>query len=492
MTQDIASSAERLEKYGRTKNIHIVNEIVDHGLCVRCGACEPACPVDIIRFDDEALPYITDEQECLFGCVRCLKICPGEHIDTDALDAKMFGATPSVKSVSGIIKRHLVTHSTDKVLRKEATSGGFVTQFLMHQMDTGFIDGALVLGSETGSDGWIEKPFIARTREELRDSIKSKYRLVPYLKCLEEIERVEGRYAVVGLPCHLHAIHKYVKATRKLENRIVLLVGLFCNVAFDPRVYDEVCEVNGLTRGDVKHLDFRAGHWPGTILATLQDGQQAKVLNVDEMRDEFNMLKLFYAPNRCNMCIDFGAEYADVAVGDPWLRDRPDGEFAYPEGWTSIVTRTELGDRLVQEAMDAGVIGATESSIKNYMVNWDRAAKYKREFVPNNIRLHKALGFRVPKYYRDLPETSFKSKIRAFIFFISYRLAHFKIYRMWGLRFFQSKFAVQLFRRKRGKKAVEFLSDLPRMEKFYEANKPPPPKPAAELEKIKLKFRNEY
>ncbi len=482
---------ENLEKYGRSRNIHVVNEIVDNGLCVRCGACEPSCPVDIIRFDEHAYPYITDEAQCLFGCVRCIKICPGEHVDFEALDQKMFGVSPSVNSVSGIIRRHLVTHSTESTLRREATSGGFVTQFLMFLMDRGHIDGALVLGSESGSDGWVEKPFIARSTAELRTAIKSKYRLVPYLRVLDEIEKTPGRYAVVGLPCHLHAIHKYVKATKKLEDRITVLIGLYCNVAFDPKVLDEVCEVNGLTRGDIKHLDFRAGHWPGTILATLQDGVSAKALKVDEMRDEFNLLKLFYAPNRCNMCIDFGAEYADIAVGDPWLRDRPDGEFKFPEGWTSIVTRTEQGDRLVREAEEAGVIGVFESSIRTYMVNWERAARYKREFVPNNIWLHKLLGYRVPKYFRDLPKTSTKSKIIAIAKFINYRLSFFKPYRMLGLKVFQSNAAVQFFRRNRGKKAARFLQDLPRMERFYEANKPPAPKLEDELRNVRVRFREE-
>ena len=77
-------------------NPHIGNQIVDRGLCVRCGACEPACPVDIIRFDAETkLPYITDEQKCIQSCTRCIKVCPGEEVDFGYLDQRMFGASPS-------------------------------------------------------------------------------------------------------------------------------------------------------------------------------------------------------------------------------------------------------------------------------------------------------------------------------------------------------------------------------------------------------------
>ena len=49
--------------------------------------------------------------------------------------------------------------------------------------------------SDYDGRGWDEKPFIARTAEELRAAAKSKYRAVPQLRPIGEMEEIEGNYA---------------------------------------------------------------------------------------------------------------------------------------------------------------------------------------------------------------------------------------------------------------------------------------------------------
>ena len=457
------------------RNIHVVNEIVDNGLCVRCGACEPSCPVDIIRFDEDAYPYLTDESACLQGCVRCLKICPGEKVDFAALDQKMFGVSPNPRSITGIARRALVTYSTEQQLREAATSGGFVTQLLSFLLEQGEIDGALVLGAESGEGGWTEKPFIARSVEDLRSAIKSKYRLVPYLRVLNEIEQVEGRYAVVALPCHLHALHKYGKSTRKVQKRIALTIGLYCNISFEPKVLSEVCEFNGVEAKEVKSLDFRAGQWPGGVWATMVDGTQKKVLKQEEMKDEFNLLKQFYTPDRCYMCIDFSAEHCDLAVGDPWLRG-PDGSYLYPDNRTTVLTRTALGDDVVRRAMDAGVIGGHDIPLETWMVNFERSADFKRSFVPQFIDIHRRLGYRVPDYNRDVPLGTPKQYVMAAVGVLQQHLVRYKWVRRLGLWLAQTPPALAYFRWNRKHKARRFARKYPAWRKAVAGMMPAAPK----------------
>lgn len=448
-------------------NLHVVNQIVEPGLCVRCGACEPACPVDIIRFDDRQFPYITREEECIRHCTRCIKVCPGAEVDFAKFDAQMFGRSPHPDSITGIAQGAYVSHSTNMTIRKKGTSGGFVTELLMYLLESGEIDGALVMGAESDERGWQERPFIARTLDDLRLATKSKYRVVPFLKPLGEMEKVEGRYAVVALPCYIHAIQKYRKVSPKLRERLKLVIGLYCNVALEPRVYEDLCEYNGARPEDVQSLEFRFGDWPGGVHATLKNGTTTKLLKLEEMKDEFNTLKLFYTPSRCDMCIDFSAEYADIAVGDPWLRG-PDGRYLYPDDRTTVLVRTDAGAAALDKAVRAGRLHAEAIPIKTYMVNFEKSARYKRDLVPSYIALRRMLGLSVPRYTRPVRSDGFRGMRKAVQAAFLHLMARWKWWRKLGLFLAQTPPAIAYLRRNRKRKAERFAAAYPKAEAFVE------------------------
>lgn len=383
------------------KNIHIVTEIVDQGLCVRCGACDPACPVDIIKFDDQAYPYITRDEDCISNCTRCIKVCPGKIVDFNAWDDEMFGMRPHPESITGIVRKSMVGYSINDDIREKGASGGIVTQLLCYMLDNNIIDGALVLSSEVDESGYHLKPMIARTKEELKKAARSKYLLIPHLEQIREIENIEGRYAIVALPCHIHAIKKYQKVSKKLRERLTFIIGLYCNVAYEPYLMDDIIELSGYKKKDIINVEFRAGEWPGSVELTLRDGTVVRPLKFEEIKDAINSLKLFYTAGRCNLCIDFSAEYADISVGDPWLRG-PDGNYLYKEGWTTILTRTEVGDEMIEKAVDDGYINVVDLPLKTYMMNFEKM-QFIREILYQKIS---TLEMRLIFQHQNIPDHS--------------------------------------------------------------------------------------
>ena len=450
-------------------NLHVINQIVDRDLCVRCGACEPACPVDIIKFNDQAYPYITDESECITTCTRCLKVCPGEAVDFSNLDDQMFGVRPHPDSITGITKRALVSYATDDELRYRGTSGGFVTQLLIYMLDRQLIDGALVLGASAGNDNgtWQERPFIARTAEELKRAVKSKYIATPFLRPLGEMEKMEGNYAVVALPCYIHALRKYQKVSKKLRERIKLVIGLYCNVVYEPYLFDDLCEFNGIPKEDVADLHFRHGEWPGGIVGEFHDGRSKKMLKLEEMKDEFNLAKLFYTAPRCNMCVDFSAEYADIAVGDPWLRG-PDGKYLFEDGRTTVLVRTEVGDQIVDMATAEGCISVKEIPLSTFMVNFESNARYKRDFVPKNIMLRRLLRLPVPEYNRPISSGKASGFFTLLLRTAILVMARFKWFRRLGLSLAQTRPAIAYFAWNRKRKEKKFAKAFPKLERFVD------------------------
>ncbi len=446
-------------------NPHVGNQIADRGLCVRCGACEPACPVDIIRFDDRALPYVVDESRCPQGCQRCLKVCPGEDLDLARLDGEHFGLQPDPRSITGIARGAYVGHALDPQLREGAASGGVVSQLLVYLLEKGHIDGALVLGSQADADGVSLKPVVARSPEEIRQAASSKYIAVPFLRELREIEEVEGRYAVVALPCFVHALRKYQRSSKKLRERISLVIGIFCNVVFDPILFEDLFSFSGIPRSDVTRIDFRDGAWPGVMSAQRRSGEAQRMLRFEEFRDAFNVLKWFYAPARCNMCTDYSAEYADIAVGDPWLRGE-DGRFLYPDSRSSVLVRTPEGAEALSRAQADGYLELNPIPLETFQVNFEKHASYKRDFVPLNIETRRRLGLPAPRYGRLMG----RAKRGAFASMLLRNtvlwLARFRWFRRLGVALAQTPPALAYLRWNRTRKERRFAASYRRMEAF--------------------------
>jgi ferredoxin len=44
-----------------------------NGNCIRCGACEPQCPVDAISAGEDR--YVINEDLCI-SCGACAAVCP--------------------------------------------------------------------------------------------------------------------------------------------------------------------------------------------------------------------------------------------------------------------------------------------------------------------------------------------------------------------------------------------------------------------------------
>jgi len=330
-----------------------IEEVVRSGQCVGCGTCAAICPTLAIRMrvDEQRGLYIPEliEKDCN-RCRTCLEACPGYSVDLAELNLDVFGKEPEDRLLGNYIGCYLA-HATDSEIRYTSASGGLVTSLLIFALEQGLIDGALV--TRMKRDCPLEpEPYIARTREDVLQAIGSKYCPVSVNTALGEILEQDGKYAVVGLPCHIYGVRKAEAANKILRERIDLHLGIFCAHTLSFRGTEFLLRKLGIRNEELVAISYRGGGWPGGLRIGLKNGGERFIPNQGSL---WNTIfgGFFYTPSCCLSCSDVTNELADISFGDPWLREIMRTE---REGRSEVISRSERGEALLHAAGHKGAI----------------------------------------------------------------------------------------------------------------------------------------
>ena len=373
-------------------------EVAANGLCTGCGTCVGICPEDAIMMDKSnsgASYYPQLDVERCDNCGLCFRVCPGHSVDFKGLNLDIFGNEPDDVLI-GNYQGCYLGHAIDDNLRYNAASGGLVTALLLFALEKGIITGALV--TRMKKDKPLEpEPFIARSREEIIEASKSKYCPVPANMMLKEIlNSKEGeKFAVVGLPCHIHGVRKAESANKKLKEKVVLHLGIFCSHTDTFWQTEFLLKKLDLKEEDVAKIDYRGEGWPGSMSVLLKDGR-----NVSVPYSEATSLHglWLHALLRCAFCCDLTAELADLSCGDAWLPEILANEKL---GKSIIVSRTKIGEALCLEAAQNGYIKIEKTSSYKVKQSGDMMQTKKKDI---NVRflIRRLFNRAIPAYNTTL------------------------------------------------------------------------------------------
>jgi coenzyme F420 hydrogenase subunit beta len=289
-----------------------------------------------------------NEDDC-DHCGICLKVCPGIGIDFDKVNMATFSKKPENALIGNCIECY-AGYASDLKLRYKCSSGGLVTALLSFALEEGLIDGALVTGMKDERP-LIPFPFIARTREEVISAVGSKYCPVPAGVVLKEMLKKRGRYAVVGLPCHIQGIRKAEILNRKLRGRILYHFGLTCNHTPSFHATKYLLRKLKISEEKVVKIDYRGEGWPGSMCLMLNNGSKVFVPYFSPYYWGY-VFQHFFWPSRCLICDDKLCELADITFMDAWIP-----EFSSDKIGTSlIIVRSKEGKNLVEKAVKHGVV----------------------------------------------------------------------------------------------------------------------------------------
>jgi len=385
--------------------------IIEHGLCLGCGTCAGVCPTEAINMrmsDGLFLPQI-DQEKCN-GCQLCVRSCPGYSMDFRELRSKIFGEEPRSSAIGNYIQCY-VGHSTNDPLRYNSTSGGLITQLLIFALEYNLIDGAIV--TRMRSKNPLEpESFIARTADEIIEASKSKYCPVATNVCLKQILKEKGRFAMVGLPCHIHGIRKAETLFKVLNKRVVLRLGLLCSHTVDFAGISFLVEKLHLQKSDINKIAYRGRGWPGGMSIETNNASKIELPLVGDWHAYWPLFSsFFFTPMRCTYCPDQAAELADISFGDAWLPELKNDK----KGSSIIVSRTREGENLLSKALAAKAISIQRVSIDKVNQSQFVNLKFKKDDLPNRLYLANLMGKQTPIFNPVLsPDISIASALRNF------------------------------------------------------------------------------
>ena len=388
--------------------------VAKDGLCTGCGTCTALCPRGAIRMviDEKQGIYLPVIDAALCNdCGICLKVCPGHEVDFVKLNEFAFGTQPADPLLGHYIACY-TGHATDQEIRYNCSSGGLVTALLIHMLESGEIDGALV--TRMRKDRPLEpEPFIARTREEIYEARGSKYCPVPANVALKEILEKPGRYAVVGLPCHMHGLRKAEMINSTLRERVVMRLGLVCSHEFNFVGTKATLKKQGIKTDDVNEIKYRGEGWPGSMKVGLQNGETA-LIPYDHYILPHQLY--FYSIKRCLLCVDFIGRFSDATLMDAWLPDIIGND---NNGTSLLIVRTNkchawLVQAVRQNGMKLFQIRATQ------VLHSQGGARLKNSYFRAHSRIMKFFNSRVPAYGVIAPQSRLIHYLRVVVMGMNY------------------------------------------------------------------------
>jgi len=295
-----------------------------------------------------------DTERCIH-CGRCLEVCPSAFLlrGTDP------GFSDDVKKVS--YDCYLI-HSKDDGIRLDASSGGFITGLILHLMDKGLADGGIVARCE-GQHPLVTESFIAIDKESLLSARASKYTPVSSCAVLADVLKRPGRYVFVGTPCMIEALTKLQELLPKLQEQIILKIGLVCSgmaSRLSTKTYIE--KDGGVNIKDVHRVCYRGNGWPGRFRVF---GESGRIL-MDRPYLGGSLVHVVSRDHylRCWNCLDHWGYFADIVVSDPWANETFRTE---SKGRSAVMFRTERGKEVIASAIDAGDIIADPITMKEML-----------------------------------------------------------------------------------------------------------------------------
>ncbi len=359
----------------KVKNFEdLIEEVHQKGICQQCGGCVSFCnsmEYDVIGYKEpNSPPEFINKENCL-KCGICYHICPQTHVLDDDLN-RTFNLLDFSSMPLGNTCDLYSCQSIDYDFLRHGTDGGVVNALLNFMFEEKLIDGAIVAKTKAP---FSREPFLAKNKEDLLSTsglklgisyqLEEVQRYHSYSSSLPKISSTKfKKLAVVGTPCQIYTIRSMQSLGIIPSHNIEFCLGLFCyeNFEFDQRKVEQFER-----EFDIKFENIEKIKIKNDLILQLKGRKPFIHIPFEDLKD--------YMRPACNACSDFTNVYADVSFGG----------LGSPEKFTTVITRTKKGRKLMAEALKRGIFTNLEldtsklKHIKNLLLRYSISKIERKE-----------------------------------------------------------------------------------------------------------------
>lgn len=351
-----------------------LQQVLAAGTCTGCGACaaldlsgrlhlqrSPLGPRPDFSIPGLSLPELARQA------------CPAFRLHYPDLYRAHYGFLPENWLVGPFLKIR-TGYASDPGIRLRGASGGVTIRTLLHLLESGRIDAAIVVrqGLPTPEEASVT---IARNREEILASAQSVYIPVSTLDILSKLEPGR-RYAMTCLPDQSAALRKLQAEGFAPARQIHYVLGPYTGTALYPAAIRSLLRSRGVADSDpVLSLQWRAGEWPGHLEIKTGSGKIIRSKKV-----YYNFLIPFFVTQNSLQNMDFANEFCDLSVGDAWS---PQFE-SQGGGHSIVVTRSRAMEEVIQEMRKMNLLVLNDedplkaSAMHGHMIDFKKRGGYLR------------------------------------------------------------------------------------------------------------------
>jgi len=371
----------------------VIDLVVNNDLCIGCGLCTYKCQSKALKMKWNEYGFLVPELNGDCDCNdSCISVCPFNPYPDNEVRTENEIATLYLKEAYlthskigrfiGIYAGYSIEH------RLSSSSGGIATYVLNDLLERGEINHVFSV-KESLEDGVHYEYAISSNKQELLKAAKTKYFPVTLSKVFSQIDKLEGKVAIVGVACFIKSVRLAQHTNPNLKNKIPFLVGIICGGVKSSFFAEYLASKAGVKKRQCSKPEFRIKDTTSTANdysfgCFIKGSEDKRTIKMREVGDMWGT-GLFKA-NVCDFCDDVTTELADISVGDAWLEPYSiDGK-----GTNVVVTRSLLAENSIKDGITSGKLIIEKLSLERFLFSQQGSFNHR----------HNGLSYRISRAIR--------------------------------------------------------------------------------------------